>query len=1041
MASVCPECQATLPASNPGGTCPRCVARVSLLPEVTRANPSSSGPAGLGELEVACGSQLGDFEFLEVLGRGGMGVVYRARQGRLGRVVAIKTIRAEHSFQPEIARRFRREADSLATLRHPNIVGIHEFFEDGGRQFIVMELVEGGTLAALAGRKRFDSRSAAELVRKLAQGVHYAHGREVIHRDLKPSNVLIDERGEPRLTDFGLAKRLNDSPELTLTMHALGTPQFMAPEQTNPALGDVDVRADVYGLGAILYFLLAGRGPCEGDSLPETLWKVGHEPPRSLHLLDPAIPRDLDAICARCLEKEPARRYESAEALAEDLTRFLHAQPTQARPLSSASRLGRWAVRQPAVASLAALSALGIIAFLVSLVSAERRLAHREELLDRRAYAVDMHLALQAIRNRDFGRARRLLGTYDSSPSSVVPSASGESPRVTERTMEDGRKLVGWEWFHMRHLCGSDEAGTLGRVEAGVHRMEFSPDGSLLWVLDGDNRVIAWDMATHTRRMEHRDARDLTVANSLAVSPDGRLIALVGEHIPLRLLNASSLEVVKLSVDEPLYGRGLKFGPDSATLGVLHADSMTWLDLVSRRVTATEPIEGGQVFGASRDLRHFAASWGDGRVELLGRGGSTNRPLVRHNGFVGEIVFSSDGGQVATSSGDKTCQWTDLSPGGPPRVFTAEEIVTCVDLSPDSQLIAYGGADQLVHLHRTTGEPLAVLRGHDAGITRLRFSPDGESLVSGDDSGQLKWWLTHPVPQPRDRLQLPGPARRASVSGDFGAMFTDLRTGGFSFTDLREMSSRTIPLGGDASVRALALDGAGRRLAAENTNGWVALFDLSVERPREIGRLVHTNALVRGLAFSPGDQWLAVDFENAFLEFWELETRQRRGVLRHQLQRTSGQLAFSPDAQLCSLGFPNGQVQVVSLGNGRFAQSWRAHASRILATQFHPSARQLATAAADGYVRVWSLENRKLLADLRASNARVTALAYSPDGNRLFAGTEQGTIRIWDLVDYQELATLTLPDQGYLFALGFAPDGDSLLAFGESVFRLPAPRR
>jgi serine/threonine-protein kinase len=280
------------------------------------------------------------YEVLGELGSGGMGVVYKARDARLKRLVALKMILSGPHARPEERERFRREAEAVARLQHPNVVQIYEVGEQDGRPYLALEYVGGGSLAGRLGGRPLPPDDAARLVRSLALAVHAAHLRGIVHRDLKPANVLLTEDGTPKVTDFGLAKRLDEAGQ-TQTGAVLGTPNYMAPEQ---ALGDsraVGPHTDVHALGAILYELLTGRPPFEGATLLETLDQVRSQDPPPPGRLRPGMPRDLETICRKCLEKEPARRYASAQALADDLGRYLDGQLIHARSFTLADRLAR----------------------------------------------------------------------------------------------------------------------------------------------------------------------------------------------------------------------------------------------------------------------------------------------------------------------------------------------------------------------------------------------------------------------------------------------------------------------------------------------------------------------------------------------------------------------------------------------------------------------------------------------------------------------------------------------------------------------------
>ncbi|MBI5820658.1 MAG: serine/threonine protein kinase [Verrucomicrobia bacterium] len=308
-------------------------------------------------------ADFGRYDLLEEIGRGGMGVVYRARQKELDRVVALKIILAGQLASPEIVRRFLAESRAAARLQHPNIVRVFEAGEFQGRHFFAMEHVAGSNLAALARRGPLDPVDAARLVCTVARAVEHLHSQGIVHRDLKPSNILLDEKGRPFVTDFGLAKLLDAQSQMTQSGVIAGTPSYMPPEQAAGRVAEIGPRSDVYSLGAILYELLAGRPPFQAESPLDTLVQVIESEPTLLRDVNPRAPRELELICQRCLEKSPDARYASAAALADDLERFLKGDAIEAQPHGVWQQARRWARREPALASrLIALALCAVVA-------------------------------------------------------------------------------------------------------------------------------------------------------------------------------------------------------------------------------------------------------------------------------------------------------------------------------------------------------------------------------------------------------------------------------------------------------------------------------------------------------------------------------------------------------------------------------------------------------------------------------------------------------------------------------------------------------
>ncbi len=479
----CPRCEHELPPTAPLGLCSQCLLRSILEPEpqAAQADAPAALPAGTPD------RTFGDYELLGVLARGGMGVVYRARQRSLNRLVALKLIRAGEFADEAERKRFQAEAEAAAHLDHPNIVPVYEVGEHAGQAYFAMKLIEGGSLATwllntdrlitehsrthevISGQ--YSVSSVATLMAKISRAVHYAHQRGVLHRDLKPSNLLLDAQGEPFVTDFGLAKRLESGPDLTLSGAVLGTPNYMSPEQAAGRTGEITTATDIFSLGAILYELLAGRPPFQADTPLATLRKVveeepappsqvrrgvasdqwsvisgqtsAHKRPSLLGLLNTehwslntppsATALDLETICLKCLQKNPAHRYATAEALAEDLERWLRHEPIRARPSTAGERALKWTRRHPARAALLAVSVAAVVGFMIlnfthgrtlqgerdhavqlgqQAAAAATRAEAGELAASERAYAADLYAASQALAANDLAQARRLLDEH-----------------------------------------------------------------------------------------------------------------------------------------------------------------------------------------------------------------------------------------------------------------------------------------------------------------------------------------------------------------------------------------------------------------------------------------------------------------------------------------------------------------------------------------------------------------------------------------------------------------------------------------------------
>jgi hypothetical protein len=382
----CPQCGVALQARAPEGLCPRC-----LLASVLSEDEPEPEPHPWPELSPERPLRIGHHELLEVLDRGGMGIIYRARDLRLGRIVALKVLAGGELVGEAALNRFRLEAETAAQLDHPHIVPVYDVGEHEGHPYFTMKLLEGRGLAGHLERFRNHPRRAAELVATLAHAMHHAHQHGIIHRDLKPANVLLDEEDRPYIADFGVARLIEQEAPLTRSGAVVGTLPYMAPEQAEGGSRPITTAVDVYGLGAILYELLTGAPPfpTKDTSVAALLRQVVEAEPRAPRALTPHLDRDLETICLKCLEKEPTRRYSSAEQLARDLERHLRDEPIVGRPTGRAERAWRWSHRHPASAGLLVTAVwLLLITTVTALSVARAREADRKDAeLNTNAYA------------------------------------------------------------------------------------------------------------------------------------------------------------------------------------------------------------------------------------------------------------------------------------------------------------------------------------------------------------------------------------------------------------------------------------------------------------------------------------------------------------------------------------------------------------------------------------------------------------------------------------------------------------------------------
>ena len=669
-----------------------------------------------GELgsQSAAGNSLGsfgDYELLSEIARGGMGVVYKARLTSLNRTVALKMIQAGRLASEDEVKRFHLEAEAVAQLDHPNIVPIYEVGEHEGRLYFTMRLVEGGSLAAVAGL-----REAATVIAKVARALHYAHQHGILHRDLKPANILMDANGEPHITDFGLAKQIENASDLTLTGAVMGTPSYMSPEQAAGKSRQLSTAADVYSLGAILYELLAGQPPFQADTPLATMRAVVEQEPvppsriahhgsrRPPHAVD----RDLETICVKCLQKSPAQRYASAEALAEDLERWLRREPIRARPSSVWEQGVKWAKRHPAPAGMILLALVAPAIVMAVLIVSSGKVRHQRnvataaqtraetgELAAReRAYAADIYAAFQALAVDDLALARRLLNEHQPRKLSLSQPSTLDSQPSTD--------LRGFEWRVLWEHARGQEAYAFTDLARPADCLLFAPDGRTL-IAGGDDGIHLWDI------VERRPLGQFP-------GPDP------GEP-PDR---APTVEELRPLLDaSPAVVEHLKAQP--GILSYLDADGHTHR---TRGVTSLAfTPDGKHLLVGSRD---FVRSW-----NFATRAFDFAVPELRNT------VATPAAGDLFVVGNDQRVAPGDDGPSAHPQSalvysFTQRRLVAelpgygwRVAISPDGQSIAAASrTDGAVLWRPATGESVTISKGpwYD-GV--LAFSPDGRTLFTG----------------------------------------------------------------------------------------------------------------------------------------------------------------------------------------------------------------------------------------------------------------------------------------------------------------------
>ena len=983
----------------------------------------------------------GGYELLEEIGRGGMGLVFRARQLSLDRLVALKMLLHGSFSNPSSFERFHLEAEAAAHLDHPNIVPIYEVGHHEGQPYYSMKLIEGKSLELVIAQASVQSaewvRRAAELVATIARAVAFAHQRGVLHRDIKPHNILLDQQGQPHLTDFGLAKLLDQESGLTVGTGVIGSPGFMAPEQATGNNKQVTTAADVYGLGSVLYVLLTGKAVFQAETPLETLRQVVEQQPVRPRVLNPTVDGDLETICLKCLQKEPAKRYASAQSLAEDLESCLRGEPIQARPVTPAERFWLWCRRQPVRATLTAALALSLIFGFIGVVWQWKRATAGELRARQNAYAADLQLAQVALEKGD------LAGTLDA--------------LERQRPLTGQTDLRGWEWRYFWQRCQSDEVFSLPKCKSGIGALAFSADGKWLAVRTAGGTVGLWDAASR------KVVTELPCGGEGPVQDRALALAPSGEHLAYGVLDTNDAAAIcvygiveaKELVRFPHSNAVVycSFSSDGNLLATWSRDGIVGLRQIRPQQVLTnfqtakpQPPHGRILFSPNGEYLAIGQQeaillwqWASGRQRKI--------PVHRIGDAVTALAFSPDGKLLVAARSeiqawDVSEVWSLPKDSEVPMVGQPVRVrgsITELAFAPDGRTLVTGEADLRIGLWDVkTMTELRRFQGNTHEVRALGFSPDGKHLVSGAQDGSIRYFdpaseahafspAVLPIPVWSGAFTF-GPGTNQFIAVDN----TDGVPALWSVTPLRQIE-RFAFLGTNNSTVRWSPDG--RILAVGDWTGTVRIWDY--RKRQVITNYANPGTHIGSLKFHGGVRTLfcgIVDHvkRRRAARFWDTGTWQEIPLPPDWPVRNVQWAAVSADNRILAALDADGTVAWWDMNSKRKLKEFKNHfTSNDGYLSFSPVNRLLAGSAKDGLTTIWDTATGRIVTTIRANFRGVHAVAFSPDGQRLFSGGENpgDVVRLMDLGSERHVATLTgLNDQFWFMEM--SADGSTLAAAG-----------
>ncbi|MFM2012606.1 MAG: Serine/threonine-protein kinase PrkC, partial [Planctomycetota bacterium] len=1055
----------------------------SQQPQSPQSNTFSTLPSGDDGQESNRGSgpksirYFGDYEVIHEIARGGMGVVFKARQKKLNRLVAIKMILSGELASDEAVSRFFAEAQAAATLDHPGIVPVYEIGQHDGQHYFSMGYVEGKSLADRVAKGPLPPKEAAEITRKIAEAIAYAHDKGVIHRDLKPANVLMDANGEPKVTDFGLARIQDQSSGMTRTGAVMGTPSYMPPEQAAGKTTEVGPLSDVYSLGALLYCLLTGRPPFQAATPLDTLMQVIEKEPVSVQSLNAGVPKDLETICQKCLQKESSKRYASAQAFADDLGRWIRGEPIQARAVSSSERAIRWVKRNKLVSGLVA----GTLAAILIGAGASLWFGIESKVSEAKAKASEEQ-AINAMSKGNITLA-------------TIELERQRTPQVIKALYSIPESKRNIEWYLLNDQLFNGDHDCYHHASE-VQSLTFSEDGKTLASATRDEIAIV-NLETNRPVIRIDMSQRNLMINSVHFSSDSNFLGIVlfsfigkeedKNKAPKIIIWDIAGNSIKHQISDTDYAIDLAFSSDSTKFYTATQTQFWGQEYKPKREIRIWSMSDGRSLGSSEDFSEdiggirysdiqdsLLVQTAAGKLFRLNQSNSPVEIVLPHNAHLakdymkpGIRTLSLDENKVVDNRLIGSLRVLSMDGSETLKIGTGNEKQIC--FSPDGTRVVFVENNRIVVWNVSLNKLEFESTREFSTIEYLALCPEGRRIATAHRNGVVKIWTLNRLSYNASKRLAIAPCEIVSASSD-GKTIIGFKNSSILKIDAadgkvldeiklpRSRSNRSVWIDemAVAASRGLAIVSMGANLSSNGVPlGRLEVWDL--ENRKLVRLLCKDTAISSSVSISDDGKYVANVMGDNKIAIWDTETGERVRILEACERQANNEIkpcdafdvAFIPETRTLiarrGFGIQKGEIdqweKSIISKNGHTSFS-----SGGLPLSFSQDGTYVMTQGDKESIVLWDANTLEVKGKIDIANESITGVALSKDNDRLGITTRKGDFRIYDIEDGTECFRISLSsveDYSSSHGVSLSPlDGSWLVRTSDSMFRFqPYPNK